>query len=153
MAKQRPWHENMVCAVCSVPLTWYGNDEEEGIWQHSEALYPSDHPAVPVEAEQLSSVNYKCDFCSADHARWELPVRDFATPSGSTSVGNWCVCDACKPAVQWRDWEALVGRVQNAVRAAGHSVTKSGDAHLRTLYADLAQNITGPLRQNNSTNR
>lgn len=144
--------DERICAVCAIPLDWYGNDAE-GIWRHSNALTPRDHPAVPVEAAELAAVNWRCDFCSTDNARWALPVRDFPTPEGNLSVGDWCVCDGCKLAVERRAWSTLVQRVRDAVQAAGHPVTAFGDAYMKTLYADLAENITGPLYLNPPTSR
>lgn len=141
-----------VCAVCSVPLDWFGNIDE-GIWRHSAGLIRQDHPAVPVDPSELASVNWKCDFCSSDHARWALPACDFPTPDGSMSCGDWCVCDGCKAAVERRDWPAVVQRVRDTVQAAGHPVTSFGDVYLKALYVDLAQNITGDLYINPPTSR
>lgn len=141
--------EERVCAVCSIPLS-YGSKSG---WHHPEGLTPWDHAAEPVMLEELASINWRCDFCNGEHARWVLPADSFGMPTGDTSVSDWCVCDTCKPAVEARDWQTIVDRVQVAFRAAGRVFDQPHVNYMLDLYRGLEQNITGPIRLNPPTVR
>lgn len=141
--------DDRVCAVCSIPLS-YGSRSG---WHHPAGLTPWDHVAVPVEPEELASINWRCDFCNREHARWLLPADSFGMVTGDTSVSDWCVCDVCKPAVEARDWLTIVGRVQTTFRAHGRRFDEGHVKYMLDLYRELDRHITGPIILNPPTAR
>ena len=141
--------DERVCAVCSVPL----NYREPIGWHHPGALTPWDHPEVPVDPTELASINWRCDFCTNEHARWSLPANTFDTPTGDVSVGDWCVCDTCRPAVEARAWSTIVSQVRERFLNAGRPFDSGHEAYLYSLYHALELNITGPIYLNPPTAR
>ncbi len=140
--------EERVCAVCAVPLNWGSLTG----WIHPTSLVEFDHIVVPVGMDELASIEWRCDFCNAP-ARWALPANTFPTPADDYSVGDWCICDACKPAVEKRQWLKIVDRVQAAFLANGRSWDSGHTLYMLRLYERLENNITGPIYLNPPTAR
>ncbi|WP_434740743.1 hypothetical protein [Micromonospora sp. SH-82] len=149
--RRRPT-ETYGCATCASPLTIV-TTRDDSAWAY---VHPhtaaDDHPTVPVPLSHLSTVNMRCDFCSAPN-----PVAVFTfspleieaiADNGSAMAthnlgGDWSACQDCSTLVQRRDPEALTQRATHLANA--HDATTTA-AMLRPLHQALfAATPTTPI--------
>lgn len=139
--------EKRTCAVCARVLDAYEIDGEV-TWGHTLAGADDDHPAVPVEPDEVQT-KYRCDFCNEDEPKWVVPVRPFPVPDqpGVMSGENWSACEGCGHLIELNQWTALLRRVAESwERRHGLPMLPEVKTGLSSVYRVLRKNITGSMR-------
>lgn len=133
-----------ICAVCGRVLTRVRTD---GVWNHTHGLQdqPEDHPAVPVERGETAGID-RCDFCSADHPTWLLPVATFEVQSGVNSVGDWSACEVCVALIQANQWGRLTERGLSTYTARHGEPVPGTRAELLRVHRAVRKNTIGAPR-------
>jgi hypothetical protein len=135
-----------VCAVCARVLA---AAEVDGRWlyDHEPIDSPADHPAIPVEANQVEARG-RCDFCGDDNPQWMIPARSFRMDGlPSVSNGAWAACDRCATLIRRDQWSALRQRSLDVMWRTGR--LRGLDRHrvgasLDVLWSQLRLHILGP---------
>lgn len=135
-----------VCAVCSRVLNTLKN-RTNGEIRYVHASLREDHAPVPVNSDQVVSVEVHCDFCYTTPAPWLFPTSEFQDPIGSISSPGYAACQQCHDLVMAEDRYGLLdAAVQGAVRSIPE--LKSDDAALRHLIGLMVDSFrvhrTGP---------
>jgi hypothetical protein len=150
--------EKRSCAVCARVLH-AAQIGRETHWVHADLGYDEDHPPVPVGQDEMET-QFRCDFCFKADPPWVLPTRAFE--SGEQRLGdgslvdtmageNFAACDECARLIRAGRWNSVINRVMRAVHER-HGFPITGDLgravrdQLNEFYAQVRQNITGPLR-------
>ena len=134
------------CAVCGNVVDGVSRGDETIGYRHTPSTV-DDHPVVPVPTDAIET-NFKCDFCGADHARWELPVEPFSIGMlggvDHNSADGWAACDDCAVALRANDWNKVIYRARRAHdRRESMSFPQQTYAH---LYRMVRDHVTGPVR-------
>jgi hypothetical protein len=136
----------VICDTCRRALDVHMT--ADGATYRHTLVDPADHPAVPIPAPPGWDEG-RCDFCSAEPPRFELPVRDFRLPQldPHMSLGGWAACEPCARLIEANRWNELERRAVAAYeRRNGIPLPPDAQSALRGLYRRLRQHISGSLR-------
>jgi hypothetical protein len=126
----------------------------ETAWVHEFLGFDEDHPAVPVEQDEIHT-QYRCDFCNVDDPTFKLPTTSFDAgqfelPFGITDVAsgqNFLACEPCAQLIDKNQWSSLLMRVTKSWEDRhGNPMPDVAKTALSRYYRKLRRNITGSLK-------
>lgn len=143
-----------VCAVCARVLDRH-TDLATGAVAYGHAGDGADHPAVPVDPDQVDQVDERCDVCGTPHPTWVQAAANFtydATP-GDGSLGDWLLCGEDARLILRGDWPRLLRHAITAFAEQHEPMDVVAQLAMADLYGQLRKHAVGlpRLREDRTT--